>query len=552
MWTDALMAFGALGLILLGMDWMSRGLKTAAGPSLMQFLQRWTGKPIQGVLFGGIATVAVQSSSAITVTTIGFINAGILSLQNAAYVIYGSNVGTSVTGWFIALVGLQFKIDALALPIVGVGAVLQLFSKSVRRRGIGEGMIGFGMLFLGLSFLKQSFDAAFIDIEFETLSQLGIWGILLGVLLGTLLSTLMQASIAVIALVITAVSAGVLPLALGAAFVIGANLGTTSTALMSTLAATAKAKRLAMLHVIFNVLTGLVALIILNPLLWLISWLQHALFADPSAAVSLALFHTLFNVLGVLLMWPITGRLVLYLNSRFRRQSIDQLRSLDASSLAIPALAIKTLSMETLRVGQLIASQALALSKGKGTDTDTLDAIRQLQTELSHYMLQLGKQQLAEQEAQALSELVKNQLRLELTLQLFPALHRHLAADIDGLLLEQPLWQQLIAAHWPQDAPAVRSCYRELMRERQQLKKQLYMLVLSERLSNDKGGDQLLRFAELRRFNQQLTRAMLALGNLQNQYQPHDTAAEHVVDKSADNLAESKSQDTPKEHADAS
>ena len=524
MWSDALMAFGAFGLILLGMDWMSRGLKTAAGPSLMQFLQRWTGKPFHGVLFGGIATVAVQSSSAITVTTIGFVNAGILSLQNAAFVIYGSNVGTSVTGWFIALVGLQFKIDTLALPIIGAGAVLQLFGKSARRKGVGEGLIGFGMLFLGLSFLKQSFDSAFIDIEFVALGQLGFWGILLGVFLGTLLSTVMQASIAVIALVITAVSAGVLPLPLAAAFVIGANLGTTSTAIMSTLAATAKAKRLAMLHVIFNVLTGLVALLLLSPLLWLISQLQHWLFQQPEPAVSLALFHTLFNVLGVLLMWPITSRLVLYLNGRFRRQPIGQLRALDASSLTIPALAIKTLSMETLRVGQLLAAQALAISRGKGTDSDVVESIRQLQTELVHYMLQLSKQPLAEQEAKSLSELVKNQLRLEMTLQLLPALSRHLVADQDGLKPEQPLWQQLVAAHWPQDAALVRGSYRDVMKQRQQLKKQLYQLVLAEKLTNDSGGDLLLRFAELRRFNQQLTKAMLAAGHMQSQYQTPEPA----------------------------
>ncbi|KKO48775.1 sodium:phosphate symporter [Arsukibacterium sp. MJ3] len=535
MWTDTLMAFGALGLILLGMDWMSRGLKTAAGPSLMQFLQRWTGKPLHGVLFGGIATVAVQSSSAVTVTTIGFVNAGILSLQNAAFVIYGSNVGTSVTGWFIALIGLQFKIDSLALPVIGAGALLQLFSKSMRRKGIGEGLIGFGMLFLGLSFLKQSFDSAFIDIQFSALSQLGLWGILLGVLLGTLLSTLMQASIAVIALVITAVSAGALPLPLAAAFVIGANLGTTSTAIMSTLAATAKAKRLAMLHVIFNVLTGLVALILLSPLLALISLLQHWLFHEPQAAVSLALFHTLFNVLGVLLMWPITSRLVLYLNGRFRRQAIGQLRTLDASSLTIPALAIKTLSMETLRIGQLLAAQALAISRGKGSDSETLDSIRQLQNELTHYMLQLSKQPLAEQEAQALSELVQNQLRLEMTLQLLPALTRQLAADVNGLLPEQQLWLQLVAAHWPQDAAAVRSCYRELMKQRQQLKKQLYQLVLADQLSNDSGGDLLLRFAELRRFNQQLTKAMLALGNLQSQYQVAEPAVDNIAAKANPN-----------------
>lgn len=517
MWSDILMGLGALGLILLGMDWLSKGLKTAAGPALMQFLQRWTARPWQGVLFGTAATVAVQSSTVLTVTTIGFVNAGVLSLQNAAFVIYGSNVGTSLTGWFVALVGLQFKIDALALPMIGFGAILKLFAKKSRSQSIGEALIGFGLFFLGLAYLKDSFDAVFVDIEFAALSQLGFWGILLGVLLGTLLSVIMQASIAVIALVITAVSAGVLPLPLAAAFVIGANLGTTSTAIISTLAATAKAKRLAMLHVIFNIITGVAAIIILSPLLWLIGVLQNTLFHDPNPALSLALFHTLFNVLGVVLMWPLTGRLVLFLNSRFRVQKVGQLRVLDASSISIPAVAIRTLSIESLRVAQLISAQALALSEGKGLNSDAQEHIRQLQNEINHYLLQLGKAPLTGNEAKALSELVKNLLRLEMTLQLLPELAAQVQRDPHAFAPEQAFWQQLVAAHWPADAQAVRSSYRELMRQRQKLKDQLYLLVLSERVSNDSGGDQLLRFAELRRFNQQLTRAMLALANLQGQ-----------------------------------
>ncbi|WP_215397817.1 Na/Pi cotransporter family protein [Rheinheimera oceanensis] len=520
MWTDMLMAFGALGLILLGMDWMSQGLKVAAGPNLLQFLQRWTNTPLQGVAFGTVATVAVQSSSAITVTTIGFVNAGILSLQNAAFVIYGSNVGTSLTGWFIALVGLQFKIDALALPIIGLGALLKLFGRSSRNKGMGEGLLGFGLLFLGLAFLKQSFDTAFVDINFSGLAQLGVWGILAGVLLGTLLSTLMQASIAVIALVITAVSTGIIPLSLAAAFVIGANLGTTSTALMSTLAATAKAKRLAWLHVIFNVLTGLVALLLLSPLLWGINLLQQWLFSTPQPAVSLALFHTLFNVLGVLLMWPVTGRLVLWLNKRFRRQNSAGLRYLDASSLAIPALAINGLGAELLRVGQLIAAQAVRLAQAQPTEADSIDDIRSLQAEINSYMHRLGREPLPAEEAMLLNELVKSQLQLEMTLQLLPVLTQHLAADIAVFHNEAELWELLSRATWPDDAGQIRSSYRELLRQREQNKKQLYTLVLQERVSKDAGGEQLLRLAETKRFTRQLTRALLSLGALQSRFEP--------------------------------
>ncbi|MCB5227961.1 Na/Pi symporter [Alishewanella sp. 16-MA] len=514
MWSDILVTFGALGILLLGMDWLSKGLKTAAGPALMQFLQRWTTKPWQGLVFGTAATVAVQSSTVITITTIGFVNAGILSLQNAAFVIYGSNVGTSLTGWFVALIGLQFKIEVFALPLVGLGAMLKLFTKTVKKQGVGEALVGFGFFFLGLGFLKEGFNAVFLDIEFSALSQWGLWGILLGVALGTLLSVLMQASIAVIALVITAVSAGVLPLSLAAAFVIGANLGTTSTAIMSTLAATAQAKRLALLHVIFNVITGVVAVLLISPLLWLILQLQQALFHDPNPAISLALFHTLFNVLGVLLMWPLTTRLVLFLNGRFRQHSPGQLRMLDASSLSIPSVAIKSLIMETLHVGQLISQQALMLHADTPQTSAGLNNIKQLQTELNGYLLKLGKSKLSAAESKALNELIKNQMRLEMTIQLLPQLAKQLTSNATAFMPEQTLWQQLQQAHWPEDAAKVRSCYRDLMKQRHKIKEQLYLLVLTERVSTDNGGDQLLRIAELRRFNQQLTKAMLSLGAL--------------------------------------
>jgi len=272
-----------------------------------------------------------------------------------------------------------------------------------------------------------------------------------------------------------------------------------------------------MLHVIFNIVTGLAAILILTPLLWLISLIQEALFHDPNPAISLALFHTIFNILGVILMWPLTSRLVLFLNNRFRAQKIGQLRVLDASSLSIPAVAIKTLGMESLRVGQLISAQALALSQAKALSSEGMEHIKQLQSEINSYLQKLGKSQLADTESQALNELVKNSLRLEMTVQLLPELAKQAERDANALLPEQSLWQQLVAAQWPDDAQAVRSCYRELMRQRQKLKDQLYLLVLTERVSNDSGGDQLLRFAELRRFNQQLTRAMLALAKLQGQ-----------------------------------
>ena len=519
MMTDGLMALGALGLILLGMEWMTLGLKKAAGNNLVTGLQRWTGKPVHGLLIGTVTTVAVQSSTAVTVTTIGFVNANLLSLRNAAYVIYGSNVGTSFTGWFVALVGLQFKIDALALPLIGIGILVKSFVKQRGWQGSGQGLAGFGLMFLGIGLLKDSFDAAFVNIEFGWLVGIGWLGLLLAVLIGALLTTVMQASAAVIALVITAVASGVVPLSLGAAFVIGSNLGTTSTAILSALAATAKAKRLAMLHVIFNVITAVVALILLQPLLWLLLWLQQMLFDVHHAAFSLALFHTLFNILGVLLMWPISDRLVLWLNGRFRRQPSDRLRMLDQSSLAIPALALKTLTMEQQHVLQQLCRLAGSMDH-KPMEQSVLDELRQSQRTIAQFSSQLGQQPLHSAESDLLNALAKSQLRVELLLQMLPQLEHRFEHDRAGIRLEAEFWRQLAALDLPAGTGQISALYRDISRWRAAQKQQLVAPAqLSVALHSGHGGEWLLRLAELRRFDHHLTKAMLGVGQIQHYYE---------------------------------
>ena len=519
---DGLMALGALGLILLGMEWMTLGLKKAAGNNLVTGLQRWTGRPLQGLAIGTFATVAVQSSTAVTVTTIGFVNANLVSLRNAAYVIYGSNVGTSFTGWFVALVGLQFKIDALALPLIGVGILLKSFVKSRVWQGSGQGVAGFGLMFLGIGLLKTSFDAAFVNLEFGWLVEIGIWGLLLAVLIGALLTTVMQASAAVIALVITAVASGVVPLSLGAAFVIGSNLGTTSTAILSALAATAKAKRLAMLHLIFNVITAIVALLLLQPLLWLLLWLQYQLFDVHHAAFSLALFHTLFNLLGVLLMWPISDRLVLWLNGRFRRQPSDRLRMLDQSSLAIPALALKTLTMEQQHQVQQLCRLAANLAH-KPLDRSALDELRQLQRDIASFTNQLGQQPLQSAEAQLLNRLAKSQLRFELLLQMLPQLEHRFEQQRPAIQSQAEFWRALAALDLPAASGQISVLYRDISRKRVEQKQQLLTPEqLSSHLHSGQGGELLLRLAELRRFDHHLTKCMLSIAQLQNAYEQQE------------------------------
>lgn len=530
MWSDLFMGLGAIGLMLLGIDWMTRGLKTAAGPSFMQLLQRWTGTPLQGIFIGGASTLAVQSSTAITVATIGFANANILSLSAAAFVIYGSNLGSSLSAWLVAVVGGSIKLDDLALPILGIAVMLKLFSKQTRRQGIGEAFTGFALLFLGLGYLKASFDSAFVNIDFAYLTSLGVWGILLSILAGILLTVVMQASLAVIALVVTAVSTGAVPLEIGAAVVIGSNVGTTSTALLATLAATATAKRVASLHVLFNVLTATVALLLLKPLLWGIQEIAQLIFNDTQPQFILALFHTMFNALGVVLMYPLTPPLLRWLETKFKTPTHLGSFSLDQSSLAIPSLAIKAVSLEGMRAGQLIARLALMMGQRHELDSQLLEDNKQILQNLHHYIAQLAQQSMSAEEAELLNQLVQNQLRLSMALQLLPSLARHLDQDRTAFELEIPYWQALSSSPLPPDQAALRRAYRQFVRERQQKKQLIFQDVLHERRGQESGGDDLLKLAETRRFNQQLTKALLAFDKLQASFDEQAPAVDEPME----------------------
>ena len=232
---------GGVGLFLLGMGLMTDGLRLAAGPALERILARSTQTRLRGLASGALVTVAVQSSSAVTVATIGFVNAGLLSLGQALWVLFGANVGTTMTGWLVALVGMKFKIDAFALPLIGIGMLLRLTGDGSRRGALGMALAGFGVLFLGIDLLKDTFSGVAADF---TLPQWdGIAGVFAMVLIGILMTVLMQASAAALVIAFSAAQSGLVSLEAAAAVVIGANVGTTVTALLAAIGATSKDRK---------------------------------------------------------------------------------------------------------------------------------------------------------------------------------------------------------------------------------------------------------------------------------------------------------------------
>lgn len=355
---------GGLGLFLLGMTMMTDGLRQLAGPGLERILAGSTRTRWHALGSGVLVTALVQSSSAVTVAAIGFVNAGLLGLTPALWVLFGANVGTTMTGWIVALVGLKFKIEALALPLIGVGVFLRLTGAGTRRGAAGTTLAGFGLLFLGIGLLQQAFGGLAGQL---TLPQ-GDGALAVGaqVLAGALMTVLMQSSSASMAIALTAAQGGLLTLQAAAAVVIGANIGTTVTALLAVIGATPNARRAASAHVVFNALTGGVALLLLP---WLVGALALGrevlgLSADPAA--QLALFHTLFNLLGVALMWPLADGLSRWLLARFRDREEDeaQPRYLDDNVLQVPTLALAALEREVARMGQVAVRMARAALAG--------------------------------------------------------------------------------------------------------------------------------------------------------------------------------------------
>lgn len=366
---------GGLGLFLLAVKLMTDGLKSAGGDALKDILGRWTRTPAHGLASGIMITALVQSSSAVTAATIGFVNAGLMNIYQALGVVYGANVGTTMTGWLVAAVGFQWKVETIALPLIGIGMLLQLTGVGTRRAAIGEALTGFGLFFIAVDVLKTAFEGLAATVDLQQWSKGGILELFIFLGIGFILTILTQSSSAAIAITLTAATGGVLSLSSAAAMVIGANVGTTSTALFATIGATPNAKRVAAAHVVFNAGTGMVALIIMPGMLWFIEFSNQMLGLSQVPAVSLALFHTLFNMLGITIMWPLSSRLAMFLEQRFRTAEEDQSKPkyVDKTLTTTPSLSLNALVLEHLRIGTMARQSALdAITGGPHAVNNTL------------------------------------------------------------------------------------------------------------------------------------------------------------------------------------
>ncbi len=394
---------GGLGLFLLGMQLMTSGLKSAAGPALKSILSKATQSRLRGLLTGTAITALVQSSSAVTVATLGFVNAGLMTLGQSITLIYGSNIGTTLTGWLVALIGFKLNIGALMLPLVGIGMALNLFGGGRRITNYGLALAGFGLFFVGLDFLKNAFEGLSNIITFSSFGQ-GPVALILFVGAGILLTVLTQSSSAVMAIALSMVSVGSLGMSAAAAIVIGANISTTTTALFASIGATPNAKRISAAHVIFNLQTALIGVLVLSLISGSIDRLDVSRF-DP--VIMLALFHTLFNVAGVILIWPMTDRMEGFLNRRFR--SFEEIESrpqyLDDTILASPPLAVEAINRELARANTLainLAENMLSIEKDTLQMHKQNDAIQTLIAAIVGFNQKLARQNISQEIADTL------------------------------------------------------------------------------------------------------------------------------------------------------
>lgn len=347
---DFLKLLGSLALFLYGMKIMSEGLQKFAGDRLRKILTAMTTNRVTGVLTGVLITALVQSSSATTVMVVSFVNAGLLTLSQSIGVIMGANIGTTVTAWIISALGFKVDIAAFALPLLAFGIPL-LFSQKSTRKSIGEFIFGFSFLFMGLSLLKTNAPDLGENPEMlsfvQNYTDMGYLSILLFVAIGSVLTMIVQASAATMAITLIMCANGWISFELGAALVLGENIGTTITANLAALTGNTQSKRAALAHLVFNVFGVVWVLCLFTPFTEAISWFVDNVMKPQSEAVAvpykLSAFHTTFNICNVLiLIWfvPFIEKTVCALIPQKEQDEEYRLRFISGGLLSTAELSI--------------------------------------------------------------------------------------------------------------------------------------------------------------------------------------------------------------------
>lgn len=356
-----------VAIFLFGMLSLEEGFKAFTGGALEKVLKASTNRKWKSVGFGVLTTTIMQSSSLVSVITISFLSAGLLGLAAGIGIIFGANIGTTTGAWLVAALGLKVKISAYAMPLLVFGVIFILQS-SKKLKGAGYILAGIGFLFLGIDYMKGGFEAFRGDIDLASYAIEGILGLFVYTLIGIVATVIMQSSHATLVLIITALAAGQITYENALALAIGANVGTTITAVLGAMSANVAGKRLAGAHLIFNLLTGLVAIVFLPQFLWAVDAVSANVgIAADDYTLKLAIFHTLFNLAGVIILFPFIERMVVLLEKRLPEPSVTQgAMYLDDINLDFPETSLIAIRNETIHLFETSANllfDGIGLSK---------------------------------------------------------------------------------------------------------------------------------------------------------------------------------------------
>ena len=410
---------GGLGMFLYGMNVMADGLQKSAGGRMRHMLEILTKNRLLGILLGAGVTAVIQSSSATTVMVVGFVNAGLMNLTQAAGIIMGANIGTTITAWVVSMSewGSVLKPEFFAPLLIGIGAFLILFSKREKAQELSEILIGFGILFIGLSFMSGAItpyrDAPIFSEAFRILGGNPI----LGILTGLIVTAVIQSSSASVGILQTLAANGVVTWNSAIYITLGQNIGTCVTALLSSLGAHRTAKRAAVIHLLFNV----VGAFLFGVVMFGIFFLNRKLAVSSINSVQISIFHTIFNVTNTILLFPfaewlvkMSGIFVKETEEPEEEEDTFQLPHLDERILETPSFALEHAAKEVVRMGEMawhhgrLVFEAVRTGSQKRVDKayKIEETMNKYERQMTEFLAKISKTSLTDQQRQVVGNLL--------------------------------------------------------------------------------------------------------------------------------------------------
>ncbi len=370
-----------IAIFLIGMHFMEDGFKLFSGGTLEKVLEKFTSNKLTSLLTGFLTTSIVQSSSLISVIVISFLSVELISLTQGMAIVFGANLGSTTTAWIVSSFGLKLKISLYAMPMIIFGVIFR-FSKNNSYIGLGNILLGLGFIFLGIAYMKDGFDTLRSAIDLAAYSVEGYLGIFIYIIIGAIATVVIQSSSATMAIIITALAGGNILYIDALALAIGANVGTTVTAVLGALTSNQNGKRLAFGHFVFNIITGLVAVALIYVLKDLVDNISpYFAIAQDNYSMKLALFHTIFNLLGIVVLFPFIGYIV-FLSKKFisdeKYRKASKPKYLAKENIKIPYNAMVSIQKELIHLyenAQKAILHAISIHRSELKSQDDIEKI---------------------------------------------------------------------------------------------------------------------------------------------------------------------------------